>query len=393
MTDLFISYSSHDRPWAERLYNDLRRRFPTINIFWDRESIPPGASWSTALNENAEGAKHFVVFWSQKAKESDQVGPEIQSFRQNRALRPVCDGAQRTFFFIPLEGSYGSLEQEQAFTELRRFGCYSAADPDRGVAKLGAEPYRTEWNRLVGIIGETAIKAEVTQPVNLALLVMNRAIEKHVDPFLDLKDGPGPTLREVLDTLGLSLADAKSRYGDNASGWRPFGDQRTVVDLMQELRETMNGGLKEYSFHWEVHDLVEMVTGASDLSDLYRRIEALGERPTAIVADPISLFNPIVSRAFMRLDGLLKKDHSVFISLLPQSMPAVDRLYDCLRSNGDPVLGSYFLPQIPAAGGFALCGLNMSNIRHAERLMRGSLGLYHLRRKTEEAKRLTATGA
>jgi hypothetical protein len=40
--DIFISYSSKDRPWAQKLYRDLHGGFPSLRIFWDRESITAG---------------------------------------------------------------------------------------------------------------------------------------------------------------------------------------------------------------------------------------------------------------------------------------------------------------------------------------------------------------
>jgi hypothetical protein len=63
MPDLFISCSSHDRPWAERLYNDLRTRFPTITVFWarDPQNLPPGADWRQMLTDNACKTTHFAV--------------------------------------------------------------------------------------------------------------------------------------------------------------------------------------------------------------------------------------------------------------------------------------------------------------------------------------------
>lgn len=85
MTDLFISYSSHDRPWAEQLFKDFQRRFPTIKVFWDRNpaSIPPGEPYRQYFERGARDTSHFVVFWSAAAFASPEVNPEIQAFLQN----------------------------------------------------------------------------------------------------------------------------------------------------------------------------------------------------------------------------------------------------------------------------------------------------------------------
>src|SRR5262249_35106661 len=101
--DLFISYSSHDRPWADRLYAELKASYPTLDIFLDHESIPANANWRQVLIATAVVTKNLVVLWSEKAKESNEVGPEIQAFEQSKLNTPLADGLPRTLFYIPLQ--------------------------------------------------------------------------------------------------------------------------------------------------------------------------------------------------------------------------------------------------------------------------------------------------
>ena len=119
MFDLFISYSSYDRPWAKRLYDDVRYNFPTINIFWDRDpaAIPPAANWAQVLENEAKAAKHLVVIWSRKAEERPtQLAAEIEGFKQSRHV-----GDKRTLFYLPLDDSnYANLGQAQGFSEFGR---------------------------------------------------------------------------------------------------------------------------------------------------------------------------------------------------------------------------------------------------------------------------------
>jgi TIR domain len=391
MFDLFISYASDDRPWAERLYTDLRRSFPTIQIFWDRTSIPPGANWPAVLKKDAETAKHLVTIWSEKAKASDQVGPEIQAFDQNVATNPLQDGAKRTLFYIPLEGQYGPLEVTEGFTELRRDQTYEPTAIDRGTSKLDKAPHRDEWRRIIRIIGDTVLAAEPTQPINLALLVMNQSNCNFIDPFLDVKVGPGPTLREFLNAAGLTLAQVKSRYGGNAFEWMPFGGTQTVIELMQELRVMVNQGLNaEHRFHWVPCDLAAEVT--DDIA-FRQRLDRLAERPSAVIVDGFSLFHPLIKGLFGYLGDYAKKEYSMIVSLAPNAAPTADRLYQGLRANGAPVLDGYFLPQIPSTTTFARCRINVEHISELERLIRGSLGIYHLRRRKADDKSLVSLGA
>ena len=46
--DLFISYSSRDRKWAERFDADIRTSYPQLRVFFDRASIMAGAAWRQA---------------------------------------------------------------------------------------------------------------------------------------------------------------------------------------------------------------------------------------------------------------------------------------------------------------------------------------------------------
>jgi len=393
--DLFISYASYDRPWAERLYIDLERSFPTIRIFWDRDphAIPPGTDWSAALKQHAQTAKHFALLWTEKAKDSNEVGPEYQAFAQNVQTNPTSDGATRQTFYIPLEGQYGPLELIQGFPELRRQKAYAADAPDRGISRLASGAERDEWRRTVRIIGDKVLASESTQPINLALLVMNRATRDLVDPFLNVRTGPEPTLQEFLSAANLDLTVVKQRYGDNAFGWQPYGPGRTVVDLMEELRVTVNRNLPdEYRFHWVPSDLMETALQAQDEIAFRQSLDRLAAAPSAVVVDAFSLFNPIVLKLFVKLGDYAKKEHAIIVSLAPNEAPTAELLYQCLRANGTPILDAYFRPQIPATGTFARCRVNVEHVSDIERLIRAGLGAYYLGRRKAEGKSLTALG-
>ena len=119
----FSSDSSHDRPWAERLYGDLRLRFPNIQVFWDhdRDSLPQGDPFRPALKEAAKTSTHFVVLWSQKAKDSNEVGPEI-GFDQHKDGHPEINHARRRLFYVPLDASdYGFLKDVQGTVAIREY--------------------------------------------------------------------------------------------------------------------------------------------------------------------------------------------------------------------------------------------------------------------------------
>lgn len=379
MADLFISYSSKDRAWAKRLYDDLKLVATEMDIFWDRDpaSLPPGKPFRDQLNDKATTASHFVVLWSENAKASNEVGPEIQMFDQNKAVNPRAGGVDRTLFYVPLEGQYGPLEALQGFAELRRLQTYTAGNPD-DLSKLDVQPHGNEWNRMVTIIGDTVLKADAMQPVTLAVVAMNASIVDVIDPFLNVRLGADPSLQDVLDSVGLTLADAKSRYHATALDWRPFGTTQTVMDFMRDLRAQINGKLEpKYRFRWDPCDLVGLA--CTNPAEFRQKLAKLGNAPSVVVIDPISLHNLVVSNAFLDLLDYAQKEQSVIVSLSPvAASPSVSRLYQALRGRGKPVLNGFFEPQVPAKGVFARCGINVQHPLDVERLIRASLGRFYL---------------
>jgi hypothetical protein len=95
--DLFISYSSSDRPWAQRAYEALRLEYPSINVFWDRVAIPAGGTWRTLLTDEVVNTKHLLILWSNAAQASIEVGPEIATFEAEVRRTPKLGLAERRY--------------------------------------------------------------------------------------------------------------------------------------------------------------------------------------------------------------------------------------------------------------------------------------------------------
>ena len=397
MTDLFISYNSHDEIWAKRLFFDLRTRFPTIKPFWARDTaaIPPGEPFRPIFQGAAQDAAHFVVLWSAAAQGSNEVGPEIQSFLQNRQTHSTsATGDKRTLFYIPLESGidYGGLVDVQGFPDFR--GVYKPnGDPGRGIAGLDTAPASDNWHRMVGAIGNSVIASQSSQPIKLALMVMTSVTTAFSDPIIDWKVSDNPSLREFLGSVGLPLDQAKARYGGTAFSWRPFGTSKTIIDLMEDVREMAIRNLGEpYRFHWKPIDFVEAWKAAPDEAANRRLIESLSEEPSVIVTDPISLFDLVVKEAFKDLGEYAKKQQSMILSISPNEQLTIEPLYKTLRRNSSPVLSAYLYPQIPAVETFALCGMNVQHTLEIERLIRSGLGYYHLQKKKAVSQPLVSSG-
>ncbi len=86
LSDIFISYSSADRPLAERVHDALTEA--GYSTFWDRE-IPPGMDWDSWIRDELTGARLVVVVWTKASTRSPNVRHEAIIAREAGKLLPV----------------------------------------------------------------------------------------------------------------------------------------------------------------------------------------------------------------------------------------------------------------------------------------------------------------
>lgn len=86
LSDIFISYSSADRPIAERVHDALTEA--GYDVFWDRE-IPPGKDWDSWIRDELNGARLVVVVWTKASTRSPNVRHEAIIAREAGKLLPV----------------------------------------------------------------------------------------------------------------------------------------------------------------------------------------------------------------------------------------------------------------------------------------------------------------
>src|SRR5262245_9159171 len=101
--DIFISYSSLDRPWAKKLEKDLQER--GVKVFFDQTRLTKGERWEPQLVTQLLNSRHFVVLWSDNARASDWVLQELYYFK--RMIDPKGDGQQlpgHLLYAINLQG-------------------------------------------------------------------------------------------------------------------------------------------------------------------------------------------------------------------------------------------------------------------------------------------------
>jgi hypothetical protein len=386
MYDLFISYSSLDRPWAEKLYTDLKEKYPTLRVFWDRAAIPAAGQWRTILTAGNVNTAHLAFFWSDNAKGSREVEPEISTFEADVRYRQWDAVAQRLTFPFQLQGARGgSTPAIQGFPALAQY--YDPTAKDSGVSKLASEPGLSEWNRAVKMVGDAILSVDRYQPIIAAIVATTTARLELVDSIRGFPQTPtGPTLDEFLKPFGLRWEDVRPRYGRTALDWHPFGAAATIVDLLDDLRVQANSRLEpKYWFRWDPVDLADRATHAES-------IQRLRQEPSVVIIDPISLYDYVSANAFRKLADYARDEQSIIISLAPVGQTGVDWLARALREQSVPLLDDYFEPKIPPLSRFASCAINVQRIDELERLVRSRLGYLHVRARAEQAKRFTGMG-
>lgn len=86
MNDIFISYTSADRPKARKLGQRLEQE--GWSVWWDRK-IPPGQSFDKVIEDALNAARCVVVLWSTTSRISDWVKNEVAEGNRRGILVPA----------------------------------------------------------------------------------------------------------------------------------------------------------------------------------------------------------------------------------------------------------------------------------------------------------------
>lgn len=362
--DLFISYASSDRAWVERLYNDLLVRNRSLRIFWDRNSIPAGTEWRKELDAALDGSHHIVSIWSEAAKASNEVGPEIEHFEQRKKQYP--QGPQINFY-IPLEGSRGPQEELQGFPDIRTLALYKKnASPDDVTTILAERKAEASWSRTVTQILKSVDDAEPGDPFWVIVLSMTKNQALKLTPAS--RRPKLPPLETVLKHFNLTVAQLQDRYGDTVWDWKPYGD-KPVEHMLDDLQVGVNRKIIR-PIRWKKDDVLfddrrTLEAKVQDLTDIY------GKKPALLILDPFALYESDVKDLYDFLAEAFENSRLVVVSLSPDG-GANYPLWDYLRDGGHPYLRAFYDPPTNEAQ-MPLFGLNLREFEEIQRLVRLSV--------------------
>jgi hypothetical protein len=382
--DLFVSYSSRDRAWAEKLYHDIRVSFPQLRIFYDRDSIPAGAGWRQALLNAIGNSKHLLFFWSKNADTPNAAGvkevdPEIERFLAHRDLTPQLEGSDRTIFYVPLEGARGGgVADSQGFPAFQAF--YSPQAADLGTSSLASGDGLREWNRMIVKVGDAVADSSKDEKVIAGVVATNVDLLQVIDLRHDKRKKPdGPTLDQFLACFGLTWADVRTRYGRDALDWCPR-DEDTIVTLLEDIRVRVNAGLDpDDRFQWTYVDL-------TDPANYRKNVRRVYEQPSVVVIDPVSLFDDYCAGVLRDLEDYVVKEESVIVSLSPSVLSADDVQAMYFKSVVG-ILDDYLQPKIPPGAIFAArCALDVRRTSQIDPLIRNRLRYPHVLARVKAAR-------
>jgi hypothetical protein len=360
--DVFISYSSADKPWAERLFSALDAK--GIKCFFDRARLEAGLPWEPQLALAVENSRHLVALWSNKAEGSAWVRRELSKFEA--IVDPTASGqiqVNRRLIFLLLEGQNPAYSSMQMITDLKEATSY-----DHGLGELDPGI----WHNSVEKLGRAILNDDQFVRIPLAILAMRKDDIAHIDPT-ESKDF-GPSLNDLLDDFGIgTIKDLMQNYGQDRTDWRPFGSPNNVRQILDTLRDEINLTTRGPKFRW---DPIENDFW-SNIDIARRERDKLLTSLSLIIIDPISLYDDRVYNRLVLLSHCFESENALIVVLTPFTTPQhIVNLRALIERRGTPFFDRFFDPPIPIEESYASCGVNIGDDKDFKRLLRHSLGQY-----------------
>jgi hypothetical protein len=366
--DVFVSYSRADAAWAAKLAADLTAR--GISVFFDQARITAGEAWETRLAVSVQASRNLVVLWSDNAAASAWVRREMGLFEAIQHLGQGAPDPERRLIMVNLVGENTSVSSVQRIDDLR------------DAVKNGADAATVDgglWNRVVGKVEAGLHASDPRSPVPLAIFAMTCTELTQVNPNTD--PGNGKTFAQVVGQLGFAVGeggpDLAVRYGNARGGWRPFGGEQTIDEILDGIVGKINSEMGPPGYRWQP---VDLMAGTND--DARTAVAAFCSGPAAVVVDPLSLYHPTIKFRYELLRDCAKNEHALVAAFTPVSPPsALLALRELTRDLAGSLVDAYYRPPIPRHP-HPLVAVNVSDRPDMDRLVRSCIGRFVGERQT-----------
>jgi hypothetical protein len=350
--EVFISYSSADRPWAVKVHDGLAAR--GVTAFFDRQSLRAGQAWDTQLRDGVLASRHLLCLWSAQIGQTSWVHQELAMFSVRQADPVHAEGSLLTLR-LDDHPNYNVSLQEFIDDPLKR------AYRD-GLATLDETALNTLLDRIARAVRQ--VKDAISIP--LAVLTLTR----------EQADGLDAGDREdIRSRLGIDPALLCERYGPTRRDWRPFGGDLTIGSVLQEVRKSINLHLKGRTMGWDLPDDRFWNDLAQAKAFVARMVQG---RLGAILIDPVALSQPKVLSRVALFDACKRVD-TISIMVLPPfaASEQVTRFRAWVEEFGTATVQPYFEPPLePDDVVLARCGLGVDDADEIRRLVQMSVGQF-----------------
>ena len=378
MSDVFISYSSQDRAWAQLLNTALTSQPNNLDVFYDQSRLQKGDKWEPQLRDEIQKARHMVILWSDAAKQSDWVQNERAAFLQNAE-----NDRGRRLIAVNLQGTSAVMSAYQAFDELPQAGVYAP-----GAAVPGDPAFQKLWNGVTTGIVSAVRDAASAYPIWLMFFTLTRTELASIDPNTTMPWGS--SLEEYLRDVGVQPSASGSRretllarYHPTDRGlWEPFNRPGIPVrQIVDNALNTVHGDpsvqQRHLAFRWEmVGDEFWGLNVATPQQLMQVRrsyAQRMHENRALIVIDPVAFYTPSGLFLFNEIARCIGSEKAVVLVLPPfYTDPARLRVNQDLQAAVQG-FSTYFQPSIPATDQAAF-GLAITDESDVDRLLRLAVG-------------------
>jgi hypothetical protein len=341
--DIFISYASEDKEWAEKLEQSLIAK--QKSVFRDKSRLSAGRPFEDQLLDALDECAHMVALWSPNARNSDWVTKEMSvfdvKFRKEK---------KKTLIIIVLD------DDPKAFASLEMIYEIKVADAYKGGAtNIGQKV----WDKVIErtLAGLNSNQMGPQEPIKRLFLTLTKADLPKLDYTAVVY--PNVTLQTIIDDAALNN-ELPKLYGDTRMDWRTFDDDRhlsmsKMTDRLDKILVNINNVFKT-NFGWQ--DVPETIFDTAS-PEQEPQIALLAVNPSVIIIDPIALHHPKINQLFGRLEACFENRNCVIVTY---SLTDHSAMFHLIRRSIEVSAfrfhRSYFNPPIPRGNVLAQISAN-----------------------------------
>ena len=134
----------------------------------------------------------------------------------------------------------------------------------------------------------------------------------------DRKPAFAPTFGQFLADLKMDRLALERQYGDTPSDWKPFGNDLSVIAIMDSIRERITKVAPSHPLRWTP---VDDEFWSDDPEALDRQVRILASELSVILVDPVALYDEELESRLQRMHTLLPNDRAAIVVLDPFPVP------------------------------------------------------------------------